>query len=94
MSAGISRLYGIMQILEYDERRYVRAIVLVALIVLIDVEESARIRGYVVHTWVKGRKRHILVDTVGLPIAWYVTPADVHETVGAQAARGPRVLRA
>lgn len=29
----------------------------------------------------KGRKRHLLVDTLGLPVAWYVTPADVHDTV-------------
>jgi hypothetical protein len=45
------------------------------------VEESARIRGYDAHTCVKGRKRHLLVDTLGLPIAHYVTPADVHDTV-------------
>ena len=48
------------------------------------VEESARIRGYDAHTCVKGRKRHLLVDTLGLPIASYVTPADVHDTVGAR----------
>jgi putative transposase len=47
------------------------------------VEESARIRGDDAHKRVKGRKRHLLVDTVGLPIASYVTPADVHDTVGA-----------
>ncbi len=48
------------------------------------VEESARIRGYDAHKCVKGRKRHLLVDTLGLPIAVYVTPADVHDTVGAR----------
>jgi len=48
------------------------------------VEESARVRGYDAHTCVKGRKRHLLVDTLGLPIAWYVTPADTHDTVGAR----------
>ncbi len=48
------------------------------------VEESARIRGYDAHKCVKGRKRHLLVDTLGLPIASYVTPADVHDTVGAR----------
>ncbi len=37
------------------------------------VEESARIRGYDAHKCVKGRKRHLLVDTLGLPIASYVT---------------------
>ena len=35
------------------------------------------IRGYDAHKCVKGRKRHLLVDTLGLPIAWYVTPADL-----------------
>ena len=48
------------------------------------VEESAQIRGYDAHKCVKGRKRHLLVDTLGLPIASYVTPADVHDTVGAR----------
>jgi len=48
------------------------------------VEESARIRGYDAHKRVKGRKRHLLVDTLGLPITSYVTPADVHDTVGAR----------
>ena len=48
------------------------------------VEESAGIRGYDAHKCVKGRKRHLLVDTLGLPIASYVTPADVHDTIGAR----------
>ena len=48
------------------------------------VEESAHIRGYDAHKCVKGRKRHLLVDTLGLPIACYLTPADVHDTVGAR----------
>jgi putative transposase len=48
------------------------------------VEESAHIRSYDAHKCVKGRKRHRLVDTLGLPIATYVTPADVHDTVGAR----------
>src|SRR5262249_49368200 len=39
---------------------------------------------YDAHKCVNGRKRHLLVDTLGLPIAWYVTPADVHDTVGAR----------
>jgi putative transposase len=52
------------------------------------VEESARIRGYDAHNCIKGRKRHLLVDTLGLPIACYVTPADVHDTVGARKALG------
>src|SRR5690242_13956699 len=48
------------------------------------VEESAGIRGYDAHKCVNGRKRHLLVDTLGLPIVSYVTPADVHDTVGAR----------
>jgi putative transposase len=46
--------------------------------------ESAHVRGYDAHKCVKGRKRHLLVDTLGLPIASYVTSADVHDTVGAR----------
>src|SRR5262245_32468001 len=48
------------------------------------VEESARIRGYDAHKHVKGRKRHILVDTLGLPLSVYITPADMHDTQGAR----------
>ena len=48
------------------------------------VEESAGIRGYDAHKCVKGRKRHLLVDTLGLPLSFYVTPANVHDTVGAR----------
>jgi putative transposase len=40
------------------------------------------VRGYDAHKCVTGRKRHLLVDTLGLPIASYVTPADVHNTAG------------
>src|SRR5215467_13623201 len=32
------------------------------------VEESARIRGFDAHKCIKGRKRHLLVDTLGLPL--------------------------
>jgi putative transposase len=48
------------------------------------VEESASISGFDAHKHVKGRKRHLLVDTLGLPLSIYVTPADVHDTVGAR----------
>lgn len=48
------------------------------------VEESAGICGYDAHKCVKGRKRHLLVDTLGLPLSIYVTPADVHDTKGAR----------
>jgi transposase len=48
------------------------------------VEESAGICGFDAHKHVKGRKRHILVDTLGIPISIYVTPADMHDTKGAR----------
>jgi putative transposase len=48
------------------------------------IEESAGISGYDGHKCVKGRKRHVLVDTLGLPIAVYVTPADVSDPAGAR----------
>ncbi len=48
------------------------------------VEESASISGFDAHKHVKGRKRHLLVDTLGLPLSIYVTPADVHDTKGAR----------
>src|SRR5258708_31819336 len=58
------------------------------------VEESARIRGYDAHKCVKGRKRHLQVGTLGLPIASYVTPAAVHDNVGARKVlRGPVCFR-
>lgn len=47
-------------------------------------EESGCIRGFDTHTWVKGRKRHLLVDTLGLPLSVYVSPADMHDTQGAR----------
>jgi putative transposase len=48
------------------------------------VEESAQIRGYDAHKCVKGRKRHLLVDTLGLPIACYITPASLSDPQGAR----------
>jgi putative transposase len=47
------------------------------------VEESASISGYDGHKRVKGRKRHMLVDTLGLPVSISVTSAGVHGKVGA-----------
>ena len=47
------------------------------------VGESACISGYDGHKRVKGRKRHLLVDTLGLPLSISVTPADTHDKVGA-----------
>jgi putative transposase len=37
-------------------------------------EEGAGSNGYDAHKNVKGRKRHLLVDTLGLPLSVYVTP--------------------
>jgi putative transposase len=48
------------------------------------VEESADICGNDAHMCVMGRKRHLLVDTLGLPVISNVTPSDVHDTVGAR----------
>lgn len=47
------------------------------------VEEAAPISGFDAHKCVKGRKRHLLVDTLRLLISVYVTPADMHDTQGA-----------
>ncbi len=44
--------------------------------------ESAHISGYDGGKQVKGRKRHLLVDTLGLPIAIYVTPAGSERPAG------------
>lgn len=48
------------------------------------VEESGCISGFDAHTWIKGRKRHLLVDTLGLPLSVYVSPADMPDTHGAR----------
>jgi putative transposase len=47
-------------------------------------EESAHISGFDAYKRVKGRKRHLLVDTLGIPLSYYVTPADMHDTQGAR----------
>jgi putative transposase len=60
-------------------------------------EEGTGSNGYDAHKNVKGRKRHLLVDTLGLPLSvLYVTPADVQDRVGARlllAGLGPLVPR-
>jgi putative transposase len=59
-------------------------------------EESTVSNGYDTHKNVKGRKRHLLVDTLGLPLSVYVTPANVQDRVGARlllAGLGPLVPR-
>jgi transposase len=47
-------------------------------------EEGARSNGYDAHKNIKGRKRHLLVDTLGLPLSVYVTSADVQDRAGAR----------
>ena len=46
-------------------------------------EEGGGSNGYDVHKNVKARKRHLLVDTLGLPLSICVTPADVQDRAGA-----------
>jgi putative transposase len=60
------------------------------------VEDSTRPSGYDGHKNVKGRKRHLLVDTLGLPLSIYVTSVDVQDRAGAcflLAGLGPLVPR-
>jgi putative transposase len=48
------------------------------------MEESGLIKGYDGGKQVKGRKRHVLVDTLGLLLSVYVTPANTSDQEGAQ----------
>ena len=48
------------------------------------VEESVGISSFDAHKHVKGRKRHLLVDTLGLSLSIYVTLADMHDTRGSR----------
>jgi transposase len=41
--------------------------------------ESGGPRGYAAEKMIKGRKRHILTDTIGLPLGMIVTSADVQD---------------
>jgi putative transposase len=50
-------------------------------------EESGLIKGYDRGKQVKGRKRHILVDTLGLLLSGYVTPANTSDQEGARVCR-------
>ena len=45
--------------------------------------ESGGPRGYAAEKMIKGRKRHILTDTIGLPVGMIVTPAHVQDRDGA-----------
>ena len=46
--------------------------------------QDAHRNGYDAHKHIKGRKRHLLVDTLGLPLSVYVSPADIQDRVGAR----------
>ena len=45
--------------------------------------ESGGPRGYDAGKKIKGRKRHILTDTIGLPVGMIVHPADIQDRDGA-----------
>jgi putative transposase len=47
-------------------------------------EESGGIKGYDGGKQVKGRKRHVLVDTLGLLLSVTVTPANISDQAGAR----------
>jgi transposase len=56
-------------------------------------EEPAHPSGYDAHKNVKGRKRHLLVDTLGLLLSVHVSPADVQDRGGAPGLlSGPKQL--
>jgi putative transposase len=56
-------------------------------------EEGAGSNGYDAHKNVKGRKRHLLVDVLGLPLSVCVTPANVQDRAGARCLlAGPKPL--
>jgi len=46
--------------------------------------ERGGVRGFDGHKRIKGRKRHILVDTLGIPIACRVEPANMSDRRGAE----------
>ena len=45
--------------------------------------EAGGPRGYAAEKMIKGRKRHILTDTIGLPVGMIVHPGDVQDRDGA-----------
>lgn len=47
--------------------------------------ESGGPRGYAAEKKIKGRKRHILTDTIGLPVGMIVHPANIQDRDGAPA---------
>jgi transposase len=51
----------------------------------VKTSESGGPRSYAAEKMIKGRKRHILTDTIGLPVAMIVHPANVQDRDGAPA---------
>jgi transposase len=51
----------------------------------VKMTESGGPRGYDAGKKIDGRKRHILTDTIGLPVAMFVHPADIQDRDGAPA---------
>jgi transposase len=49
----------------------------------VKTSEAGGPRGYAAEKMVKGRKRHILTDTIGLPVGMIVHPANVQDRDGA-----------
>ena len=45
----------------------------------VKTSESGGPRGYAAEKMIKGRKRHLLTDTIGLPVGMIVTPANVQD---------------
>ena len=45
-------------------------------------DRKGGIRGFDGHKMVKGRKRQLLVDTLGFPVAWRVEPANMSDRKG------------
>jgi transposase len=50
---------------------------------VIDSQSVKSPRGYAAEKMIKGRKRHILTDTIGLPVGMIVHPANVQDRDGA-----------
>jgi len=55
-------------------------------------EESGGIKGYDGGKQVKGRKRHVLVDTLGLLLSVYVTPANISDQVNSALTVDPSLV--
>src|SRR5262245_1656934 len=47
----------------------------------VQTTERDGVRGFDAHKRLKGRKRHILVDTLGIPIARHLEPANMSDRI-------------